>query len=126
VLRAIGSVAAATALAAPLMLSPALVAAPAMRLPVVAPALASTRLPEMIVAPALAPMVAAIPPGVANAPTASGGRTGGGGIVLNVNVTYNVKADSPADWEQSAHRHADTLMRIIDEKLNRRARLRFD
>ena len=46
--------------------------------------------------------------------------------VFNITLTYNVTANSGADFEQSARKHADTLVRVIEDKLNRRNRLKFD
>jgi hypothetical protein len=46
-------------------------------------------------------------------------------MTVKVNVSYNVNAAAPQDWVRAARQHADELMRIIDSKLQRRARLEF-
>jgi hypothetical protein len=52
-----------------------------------------------------------------------------GGITLNYSPTITVNAVVPHDtadaWVKAARKHADELMRIIDDKLARRARLQF-
>lgn len=59
------------------------------------------------------------------APSAAGM---GGGIVIHYSpdITVNGGSGSPEDWVKAMRRHSDELMRVIDDKLNRRARLRFD
>jgi hypothetical protein len=50
---------------------------------------------------------------------------GQGAPSVTVNVNYTVNAASPQEWVKAARQHADELMRIIDTKLSRRARLEF-
>jgi Phage-related minor tail protein len=54
------------------------------------------------------------------------GAGAGGGTVVNVNVTYHVNASSSEEFASVARRHADTLTRIIRDKLAREARLKFE
>ncbi|HJU10073.1 MAG TPA: hypothetical protein VJ728_04310 [Candidatus Binataceae bacterium] len=44
---------------------------------------------------------------------------------ITFNVNYTINPGSPDDWVKAARSHADELMRIIDAKLTRRARLQF-
>ena len=49
-----------------------------------------------------------------------------GAVTIHVHYTTTINGAAPGDWVNAAQKHADDLMRIIDDKLNRRARLRFE
>jgi hypothetical protein len=46
-------------------------------------------------------------------------------LPVTLNVSYTINASSPEEWVKAARQHADELVRIIDAKLSRRARLEF-
>src|SRR5262249_2521187 len=52
----------------------------------------------------------------------------GGGITVNYspNITVNGGGGSPGEWRNEMRKHADDLVRIVQEKLGRQARLRFE
>jgi hypothetical protein len=47
----------------------------------------------------------------------------GRGVTINLTCSPTIKDASPDEWVKAARRHADELVRIIDAKLSRRARL---
>jgi hypothetical protein len=49
----------------------------------------------------------------------------GGRVTINLTYSPTLKDESPDEWVRGARRHADELVRIIDAKLSRRARLEF-
>lgn len=80
---------------------------------------------------AAAAIAAPLMVGMAAGPAiASGGRQSASSAApVVINVTYAPVingAGSPDEWAKAAKAHADELMRIIDEKMKRRARLSFE
>jgi TP901 family phage tail tape measure protein len=73
-------------------------------------------------------MVSPVRPEMLPAPR-SGGRTeAGGSIVIHYspNITVNGASGSPEDWVKAMRQHGDDVVRLVEDKLSRRDRLRYD
>jgi hypothetical protein len=75
-----------------------------------------------------APVIAAstmLAAGIAGSVTQA--AAAGSGVVVNIDYAPTINgAGSPEDWARAARQHADLLVRVIEDKLNRRNRRSFE
>jgi TP901 family phage tail tape measure protein len=90
-----------------------------------APMLAAIRRVAAVTAISMPMMIgSAAMPAIASSPAARGGAAP---VVVSVNITYNVAGGGTGDdFVKSAKEHGRELARVVEEILNRKARVRFE